>query len=146
MMPKDYAEKKEYLKEYRAKNSKTLVANSIRWKNKFPERNILTRAKTRAKKFNIDFTIDETDIVIPEKCPILGIPITKTDGLYLKGPQLYSLSIDRIDNTKGYVKGNICIISHQANVMKNSASPEELLKFAYWVILTYGHLIDKEIS
>jgi len=30
--------------------------------------------------------------------------------------------------------------------MKNSASPEELLKFAYWVILTYGHLIDKEIS
>ena len=23
---------------------------------------------------------------------------------------------------------------------------EELLKFAYWVILTYGHLIDKEIS
>ena len=36
-MPKDYAEKKEYLKEYRAKNSKTLVANSIRWKNKFPE-------------------------------------------------------------------------------------------------------------
>ena len=37
-------------------------------------------------------------------------------------------------------------MSHKANVMKNSASPEELLKFAYWVILTYGHLIDKEIS
>jgi hypothetical protein len=28
--------------------------------------------------------------------------------------------------------------------MKNSASPKELLQFAYWVILTYGHLIDKD--
>jgi hypothetical protein len=30
--------------------------------------------------------------------------------------------------------------------MKNSATPQELLKFAFWIILTYGHLIDKEIS
>jgi hypothetical protein len=30
--------------------------------------------------------------------------------------------------------------------MKGSATPEELLKFAYWILLTYGHLIDKEIN
>jgi len=30
--------------------------------------------------------------------------------------------------------------------MKGDANPKELLKFAYWVLLTYGHLIDKEIS
>jgi len=30
--------------------------------------------------------------------------------------------------------------------MKNSASPEELLQFAFWVILTYAQLTDKEIS
>ena len=37
-------------------------------------------------------------------------------------------------------------MSQQANVMKNSASPEELLRFAYWVLLHYGHLIDEQIK
>jgi hypothetical protein len=28
--------------------------------------------------------------------------------------------------------------------MKGNATPEELLQFAFWVILTYGHLINKD--
>jgi hypothetical protein len=37
-------------------------------------------------------------------------------------------------------------MSHQANIMKSSASPEELLQFAFWVILTYGHLIEESMQ
>lgn len=44
----------------------------------------------------------------------------------------------RIDNNKGYIKGNVQVIGRRANIMKSSASPEELLKFAKWVINTYG--------
>ena len=144
-------EKKERQKKshekWRSKNKKSLTANTMRWKKNHPIKYILTRTRCRAKKLNIDFNIEESDIQIPDKCPVLGIPIYTTNGLRLRrGPSFNSLSIDRIDNAKGYVKGNIRMMSHQANVMKSSASPKELLRFAYWVILNYGHLIDEQIK
>lgn len=71
-------------------------------------------AKTRAKKKNLDFSIIETDIIIPEKCPILGIPLFISESIWSNN----SPTIDRIDNTKGYIKGNIAVISWQANNMK----------------------------
>ena len=58
-------------------------------------------------------------------CPILEVPLE----FGTKGNYEFSPSIDRIDNSKGYVKGNIQIISKKANSMKNSASAEELRTF-----------------
>ena len=134
---------------YRKKNAAKFKEYIGKWQAKNNEKYIITSIKSRAKKQGIEFSIDATDIKIPSTCPILGIPIFKEfkgKGNSNKGPRYTSPSLDRIDNTKGYVKGNVHIISNKANVMKSSASPEELLKFAYWILLTYGHLIDKEIS
>jgi len=112
-----------------------------------PERVMLHRVKSRAKKHNVLCNLKLEDIVIPTHCAVLGIPIIVEKAVGgKKGPKASSPSIDRIDNTKGYTKENIQIISNQANIMKNNATPKELLKFAFWVILTYGHLIDKEIN
>lgn len=140
---------KEYHKTYRKKNAAKYKEYISKWQVKNNEKYIITAIKSRAKKLGIEFNIDATDIKIPSTCPILGIPILKEFkgvGNSNRGPRATSPSLDRIDNTKGYVKGNVHIISNKANVMKNSATPEELLQFAYWIILTYGHLIDKEIS
>lgn len=140
---------KEYHKTYRKKNAAKYKEYISKWQLKNNEKYIITAIKSRAKKLGIEFNIDATDIKIPSTCPILGIPIYKEFkgvGNSNKGPRSTSPSLDRIDNTKGYVKGNVHVISNKANVMKNSATPEELLQFAYWIILTYGHLIDKEIS
>lgn len=85
-------------------------------------KHMVHNAGIRAAKKGIDFNITEKDISIPEVCPLLEIPIvigTKDD--YENSP-----SLDRIDNTKGYTKDNVWIISKKANSMKNSATPEEL--------------------
>lgn len=89
------------------------------------KKQILHRARTRAMVKGLEFNIDESDIVIPEICPILEVPIV----VGTKGDYEYSPSIDRIDNSKGYIKGNIQIISKKANSMKNSATPTELITF-----------------
>lgn len=86
---------------------------------------IWAKAKQRAKKYGLDFNIDISDIQIPDICPILEVPLKYGT----KGDYEYSPSIDRIDTTKGYIKGNIAIISKKANSMKNSATFEELQKF-----------------
>lgn len=74
-------------------------------------------AEARAKECGRDFSIDLEDIVISyvEICPILEIPILwNNEKITAHG----SPSLDRVDNTKGYVKRNIQIISHRANSLK----------------------------
>lgn len=69
--------------------------------------------------------------MIPEFCPYLGIKLTTVvDG----GRHESNASLDRIDNTKGYIKGNVQVISSKANFMKRNASIEELLQFAFGII------------
>ena len=96
-------------------------------------RQILHRTKKRAEEKNLEFSLIEEDIIIPQYCKLLEIPlIIGTKGDYENSP-----SIDRIDNNKGYSKDNIQIISKKANSMKNSASYEELMTF-YKNILRYS--------
>jgi len=90
----------------------------------FPEKAMLRNSRARAKKKDIPFNLDLSDIVIPEVCPILGIPMLQTCSQYAAAPN--SPSIDRIDNNKGYVKGNVLIVSHRANSLKRDATLEEL--------------------
>lgn len=111
-----------------------------------PEWYMHLKARTRAKEKNIEFNIDVSDVVMPKYCPVFKKYELKKEPSGKAGPKPWSPSLDRIDNTKGYIKGNVQVISNKANSMKSNASPEELLQFAFWVILTYGHLIDKEIS
>jgi hypothetical protein len=90
------------------------------------EKNFLRVAKARAKKKGLDFNLEEKDIVIPAKCPVLGEPLKVNKGGKCNSPN--SPTLDRIDNSKGYVKGNVQIISWRANKIKADASLEELRK------------------
>jgi len=46
-----------------------------------------------------------------------------------KNCSLYSVSIDRIDNNFGYIKGNVQLICQGVNLAKNKYSQEEILEF-----------------
>lgn len=79
-------------------------------------------AQIRAKKNGLPCTIAEADIVVPEFCPLLGIKLER--GKSKPGPS--SPSLDKIRPELGYVPGNIWVISHRANMIKQDATVQEL--------------------
>jgi hypothetical protein len=97
-------------------------------REKFPEKYIVRNAKSRAKKKGLPFNITISDIIIPKTCPILGTPIFKSIGTKTQNTP----SLDRIKPMLGYVKGNIQIISHLANLMKQDASLEQIVCLGDW--------------
>lgn len=83
----------------------------------------LMLARRRAKARGLDATIRSSDLVWPTHCPVLGIELDYTSR-DARNPALPSL--DRLDNAKGYVPGNVFVISMRANCLKNNANADEL--------------------
>lgn len=85
---------------------------------------MFSAAKYRAKKKGLDFDISIDDLIFPEVCPVLGIDIDYEGERNANNIP----SLDRINSSKGYVKGNVRIISNRANHLKLDASSDELIK------------------
>lgn len=89
-------------------------------------RNLIRWARHRAKKKGLSFDITVDDIVIPTLCPVLSIPLVHaTDS-----PSENSPTLDRVDPSKGYIKGNVRVISHRANRLKGDAALSEIERVA----------------
>lgn len=97
--------------------------SSRKWYLKLSHQQRLVRwAKSRAKKKGHAFDLQEGDVSIPAKCPILG---TSWD---VSPP-----SLNRKNPALGYTADNIDVVSFRANTLLNDASVEELqrvLKYA----------------
>lgn len=93
----------------------------------------LAQIKQRAKKRGLAFDLSEEDLIIPERCPVLGIPIAPQFGSGKGSQKDNSPSVDRVDNSKGYVRGNVRVISNRANRLKNNANLEEIKQIATYV-------------
>ncbi len=85
---------------------------------------MVRNAGKRAKLFNLDFNLTEEDVVIPDACPVLGIPLSiGSRRMHDNSP-----SLDRWDNNKGYTIDNTRVISWRANQLKSDANVEEMEK------------------
>ena len=105
------------------KARKAAHAKKFRNSEKGRHYRLLENAKRRAKKKNLEFSIALDDFEIPKRCPLLGIPLQLGgDGLF----NMNSPSLDRIDNSRGYVKGNVAVISLKANKIKSDLSIDKL--------------------
>ena len=126
-----YLKNKEHLnklnKEYYKNNKQKITEQINKNLNTNPQKSLWIRSKTNAKKRGIFFDIQINDIIIPEYCPYLNIKL-RYDASSPRADD--KISLDRIDNSKGYVKGNIQVISDLANRMKNNATLSNLLIFA----------------
>lgn len=93
-----------------------------------PIQYLINQVKYRSKKRGLDFDLTLSDLEVPEVCPILGIPLEHSEG----GRTDSSYSLDRVDNSKGYVKGNVRVISFGANMRKGDltiAQVSDLLSY-----------------
>lgn len=119
--------------EYRL--ARNLKDTETRHNNEDSIKKALVRAaKARAKKKGIPFDITIEDFTLPEKCPLLEIPLTVGYG----SSQENSYSLDKIIPEVGYIKGNVWVISNKANMIKSNASLKELQLLTknlekYWI-------------
>lgn len=118
---------KKTIKQYKKTHPDKVKELKNRYIQNNPEQIILTDARSRARRKGFEFNIEVEDIFIPEYCPVLGIKLEYNKGKNI-GVQPNSASIDRIDSSKGYVKGNVRIISWRANDLKSDATINELEK------------------
>ena len=106
---------------------KTPIGDSRRKRAKDPIRYRLYLVKSRCKKLGIEFDLEPSDIIIPKKCPVLGVKLIRYSNRGRGNKDRDKLwSIDRFDSSKGYTKDNIWIISQRANIIKNDATLPEL--------------------
>lgn len=103
---------------------------SIETQHTFAQR-LLTAAKQNARNKKLEFSIEPVHLLpLPDLCPILKTPLEYSefgDALSDNKP-----SVDRIDSSLGYVKGNVQVVSWRANRLKNNATLEELRLLGKW--------------
>jgi hypothetical protein len=134
------------LAAYRAKNRELIrVKRAVYRKNnkekcekakrlsyaKNPIALIIMCARRSAKARGLICQITRADLLpLPVECPVLGIRLDYAYGTKNRKALPNSPSVDRIDNTKGYIPGNVQIISWKANRLKSNGTPDELMRVA----------------
>jgi len=95
-----------------------------KWHDEHLSSHLTSVAKQRAKKKGLPFNITPSDVVVPDKCPLLGIELKRSR--VNRGPSDNSPTLDRINPSEGYVRGNVWVISGKANRIKTDASIDEI--------------------
>lgn len=84
---------------------------------------LLARKKEIATEKGVPFNLTVEDLPdIPERCPVLGIPLSVSPV----GCDDYSPSLDRISAEMGYVPGNLIWVSNRVNRLKSDSHWKEL--------------------
>jgi len=84
-------------------------------------------AKRRAQQQGIEFTLEVGDVVIPERCPALGLL------LEIQTDRDRTPTLDRLDPARGYTPENVRVVSWRANSLKKDGTLNELERLVSWM-------------
>ncbi len=119
---------KECQKRNKGKYTDNARERNRQHKMEDPLNHMYSRLKKSAKDDNKVFSIKLEDLKFSDRCPIYG---TEWDLSHIRSDQ--TPTVDRVDNTKGYIKGNVKIISWKANRLKHTASLKEIEALAKYM-------------
>lgn len=128
----------------KACNPQNLLKGGWQQDDLSPFRVIFKTAKmhTRRRKQHRDFSITLADLLEQWKsqagvCPLTGwklvLPKNSADKVEFTPDRA---SLDRIDSSKGYVRGNVRFVALMAQYAKNGWSDKDVLEFAKAVVST----------
>jgi len=148
-----YQKNKERVKEYRQKNKERIAEYKKEYdqKNKrskptpdmyrfFSNKASKLKGKSRENKIPYDLDGKYLQSIYPEdgKCPALNIEMKAgRDSDWRLSP-----SVDRIDPSGGYIRGNVIWISWLANCIKSSATPKQIIAVGEF----YKQLEEKSLT
>ena len=139
---------KERVKAYNEANKEQRAARDKAYRVTNKEKVMLLGVRKRAKKNNIPFNLTEDYLksIYPSDmiCPVLGFEMSP--GLDENGRSDTSPSLDRIIPEKGYVQGNVVVVSMRANTLKRDATLEEIRKVADFYEKVYDQLDDGQLE
>jgi len=105
-------------------------ADKKRRMNPDPKYRLWLSTYCSAKRRRLEHTICPSDIPTPVFCPLIGIRLdyrrTKGQGKVKHN----AATVDRIDNTRGYIPGNIQVLSSRANRVKSDFTLPQLKRLA----------------
>jgi hypothetical protein len=132
---KNNPERKKRIREYHRKRRldpdkiPLLRANTIRYLDKYRisslAKHVISRCKRSGMKCDIEF-IRSMRSLRPETCPCCGVPLDYAYSGASKRAKINGPSFDRVDTSKGYVRGNVEIICWRCNALKRDALLHEL--------------------
>ena len=114
------------VRRYRKKNPERVAAINRKSRWLHPETRLLQLARSRARRLGLAYDLTPGCITVPSYCPVLNIPLFVT----ARGFSDNAPTLDRVDNSKGYVVGNVLVVSWRANRIKADATPAELRRIA----------------
>jgi len=144
---------REYKRRYYAENSQEVNERVRQWRENNPElvaqhrkaavaankqrsktdpgpalRSMVNSARTRAKRDGREFTIDldyVNQLWVKQKglCKLSKLPMSTE-----LGSRELRVSLDRINNAKGYVKGNVQLLQSMVNNAKNKYTQADFVK------------------
>lgn len=132
--PRGEEKERQYRREYRQRpevkermRDESSSEERLAWRREYRRKsaaadrvkNMLARLRQRAKARGLEMSLTREDLEVPERCPVLGVALDWDDKWRVP-------SVDRLDNARGYVRGNVRVISRRANALKSDATVAEI--------------------